>query len=272
MATSDQLLPTPQAIDSQGEGRPLRFKKDIKRNPNSPGSWRGDLKDHISLLVDSPVSLFPKLDEDEEHQTLVGSGQKCFELFNLQNPNSSLRRMCEVLLTGKGVWHSDKCYLTWKAKAISPKRLLFQLLPSTPRTGGIGSGLLHTPSQQEPGVMVERLQTKGGEPAKVGERAYDKHTGRLAQVGLQQQIRMLKTPSASEAEGGWKVTDKYWNAKAPKLKMRDQVGRKTGLKLQPAFALWMMGYPTDYLDLKDGEMPPLKQSGIASSRKLQKKL
>src|SRR3990172_2395566 len=66
---------------------------------------------------------------------------------------------------------------------------------------------------------------------------------------LETEIAMLKTPSASEAEGGWKVTDKYWNAKAPKLKMRDQVGRKTGLKLQPNFVAWMMGFPLNWTDL-----------------------
>jgi len=60
---------------------------------------------------------------------------------------------------------------------------------------------------------------------------------------------MLKTPSASEAEGGMKVADKYWNAKAPKLKMRDQIGRETGLKLQPNFVEWMMGYPQNWTDL-----------------------
>lgn len=59
----------------------------------------------------------------------------------------------------------------------------------------------------------------------------------------------LKTPSASEAEGGWKIADKYWEAKAPKLKMRDQVGRKTGLKLQPNFVAWMMGYPLNWANL-----------------------
>jgi hypothetical protein len=61
--------------------------------------------------------------------------------------------------------------------------------------------LWHTPSQQEPGVRVERLVTKDGEPARRGERAYDKETGRLAQVGLIQQVRMWPTPEALNQEG-----------------------------------------------------------------------
>jgi hypothetical protein len=39
------LLPTPQAIDGNGQGRDLRLKKDCNRDPEQPGSWRGDLKD-----------------------------------------------------------------------------------------------------------------------------------------------------------------------------------------------------------------------------------
>ena len=33
----------------------------------------------------------------------------------------------------------------------------------------------------------------------------------------------------------------------------ENAGANRGLKLQPAFALWMMGYPEDWCDLKDGE-------------------
>ena len=59
--------------------------------------------------------------------------------------------------------------------------------------------MLHTPTAQEPGITTERLVTKDGQPAKIGERAYDKDTGRLAQVGLSQQVQMLlPTPMAVE--------------------------------------------------------------------------
>jgi hypothetical protein len=39
------MLPTPQAIDGNGQGRDLRLKKDCNRDPDQSGSWRGDLKD-----------------------------------------------------------------------------------------------------------------------------------------------------------------------------------------------------------------------------------
>ena len=63
--------------------------------------------------------------------------------------------------------------------------------------------MLHTPTAQEPGITTERLVTKDGQPAKIGERAYDKETGRLAQVGLSQQVMMmqpfLKTPCTADS-------------------------------------------------------------------------
>ena len=63
--------------------------------------------------------------------------------------------------------------------------------------------MLHTPTAQEPGITTERLVTKDGQPAKIGERAYDKDTGRLAQVGLSQQVMMiLPTPKASDNSTG----------------------------------------------------------------------
>ncbi len=38
------LLPTAQAIDGSGKGRPFRLKKDCNRDPEKPGSWRGGLE------------------------------------------------------------------------------------------------------------------------------------------------------------------------------------------------------------------------------------
>jgi hypothetical protein len=52
------LLPTPQAIDGNGTGRELRLKKDCNRDPNQPGSWRGDLKDYaIQGMLPTPTAM-----------------------------------------------------------------------------------------------------------------------------------------------------------------------------------------------------------------------
>jgi hypothetical protein len=60
-----------------------------------------------------------------------------------------------------------------------------------------------TPAADESGITPSRLVTKEGEPFKGGERAYDKETGRLAQVGLNQEVSLVPvsgwpTPTCSD--------------------------------------------------------------------------
>lgn len=53
----NNLLPTPQAIDGNGQGRNLRLKKDCNRDPSQPGSWRGDLKDYAIMgMLPTPTA------------------------------------------------------------------------------------------------------------------------------------------------------------------------------------------------------------------------
>lgn len=68
---------------------------------------------------------------------------------------------------------------------------------------GIESGSSHdqkmwrSPAAQEPGVSIERLRTKDGGKPKPNVRLYDKKNGRLAQIGLGQEVKMWPTPKAS---------------------------------------------------------------------------
>jgi hypothetical protein len=105
--------------------------------------------------------------------------------------------------------------------------------------------------------------TKEGDPAKIGERAYDKTTGRLAQVGMSQQISMLtllKTPSSVETEGGWEMGSE-WDRNKKDHTLPKAVGTSRGLKLQPAFVEWMQGYPLGFTHV---ESQGSKHSGIVS--------
>jgi hypothetical protein len=79
---------------------------------------------------------------------------------------------------------------------------------------------------------------------------------------------MLPTPQTRDWKGAQGRASKTGAMDVP-AKVEGTAGTKTGLKLQPGFALWMMGYPTDWCDLKDGEMPPSKARGTRGSRKLQ---
>lgn len=243
----------------------------------------------------SRASLSLKPDSAKERRTTATSGLKCLgSSENFARHGSSLRT-CVALLLGTTEWYSNKCALTWKLKVTKSNRSLFQLSPSTrhidetasgllptvrAKEGNAGSagsihnykkryldgtiqeGLIPTPTTQE----VEHSQMK---LSKTGRRIAK--NGNTHSVGLTDKIVMLKTPGASEAVGGAKTDDKYWNAKAPKLKTRDQIAR-TGiesgerLRLQPAMPEWMMGYPSHWADLnyQEPETETLKSKRTAT--------
>lgn len=141
-------------------------------------------------------------ESDLEKMMTATSGRRCLERFGKFSRHGLWARTFAASLIGTGAWYSTKCRLTWKLSATKCNRLYFQLVPSTLPIGEIGFGLLRTPAAQEPGISPERLVTKDGQPAKIGELAYDKHTGRLAQVGVIQQVQMglLPTPKAGDAD------------------------------------------------------------------------
>ena len=74
---------------------------------------------------------------EEARKMTVTSGLKCLELYQNSGPLGSLVRM----LLGSSIWRSTRCTLTWKTKVTPSKRLLFRLVPSTPRTGGTDARL-----------------------------------------------------------------------------------------------------------------------------------
>ena len=89
-------------------------------------------------------------------------------------------------------------------------------------TEGRESGLWRTPAAQSPGVSVEKLVNKDGTPWTPGQRAYDKDTGRYAQVGLIQQIQQhWPTPRAgkttSEEEEVWQTRKDAGKVSTPPL-------------------------------------------------------
>ena len=47
------------------------------------------------------------------------------------------------------------------------------------------------------------------------------------------------------------------------------LGKSYGLKLQPAFAEWMMGFPSGWTELDPSEMPLSRSKSIQSSKRLQ---
>jgi hypothetical protein len=126
-------------------------------------------------------------------------------------------------LLGISTWASTTCYLTWKKSVTPAGRLLFRLVPSTPRTAGIGSGsLLATPRAiygEHPGMEDESHLTGqaiererlwptpkvGGGGNSCELTPYKGHflrpSGKKADFGLDQAARMWPTPRAEFDSG-----------------------------------------------------------------------
>jgi len=91
---------------------------------------------------DSPVSRSPLPGSEEARRMTVTSGRRCSELYTNSGPLGCLVRTC----LESSVWHSTRCFLTWKVKDTPARRLLFRLAVSTPRTKGRESLFWPTPS------------------------------------------------------------------------------------------------------------------------------
>lgn len=123
-------------------------------------------------------------------------------------------------------------------------------------SGQAGVAGWKTPAAQEPGITVDRLVTKDGKPWIPGERAYDKETGRLVQVGLTQMAQVV----------GWGTprvtTGKYCYSRGDKSSVvltldgqaeisgttpsSSHAPTKRGV-LNPDLPRWLMGYPEEHL-------------------------
>lgn len=91
-------------------------------------------RDHASLFL-SPGT-------EEARKMTVTSGRKCYELYGKSLPLGSLVKTC----LESSIWHSTRCFLTWKTQDTPRKRLLFRLAVSMPRTKETGSVFWPTPS------------------------------------------------------------------------------------------------------------------------------
>jgi len=244
MTTSEPLLPTPTSADTfTGNLKSSQQSDTTKHSVNLSQVFEHPA--YSSSRAVSPANRLVRLALGVERPMTAISGRKCLELFDLQNPNGSSLRTCVAYLTGTKEWYSSRCALTWKPKVTLSNRLLFQLSPSTLRTDETESGLLATPN------TMDNMEPKT--PKAIAKEMNETRKGRTNFANLKEQIaygKLLKTPSASEAEGGTMnvqaAIDNGWN---PKIKMRDQIGHATGLKLQPNFVEWMMGFPPNWTDL-----------------------
>ena len=222
--------------------------------------------------------------ESERAETMNDiSFRKCFELFQRSDRvGSSLKTFAACLVSNLDEY-SPKLSHHWKAKATRSSRFVFLLQPSKPRTGEIGSGSWLIPtatatpsarnatSQRKPdakfnsGVTLTDLFAMLPTPnamdhAPVTEKWGDAAAGKIIQsstgnprrttasgsdfgMKLPVMIAMLPTPHSNASNGQGKHGSGGVN-------IQTTVGQNTGLRLQPAFVEWMMGFPMNYTSLE----------------------
>jgi hypothetical protein len=219
-----KLLPIPQVFDATAGS--IKGKEYTAENCHAEKLEQALNRRSTLFAEDSLASHTVVPGSAEAKKMTERSGLKCCELLRKSNPVGLLAKM----LLASSIWDSTIVYLAWKPKVTKCNRLLFQLAPSTPRTGETGYGLL---------LATPQAMDASGE-------------GRA----LKDHIAMLPTPSTKDVSGGaveaiqtetgFKRVSKQGISHGAQL---HDVGKTLGLKLQPAFVEWMMGYPDGWTEL-----------------------
>ena len=152
----------------------------------------------------------------------VTSGRKCLESYESSTPLGSLARMCLTSL----IWHSTRCFLTWKVKVTKSNVSLFRLAVSMPRTKERGSQFWPTPStgaalcggtgnfktlqaMARKGLITEeeRRQLSQGNGGKTNPELLEWLMGYERKFTEE----LLPTPTATDYKGG--ILTRYWRPK-----------------------------------------------------------
>lgn len=196
-----------------------------------------DLEQLMLFPEDSPASHSPQPGSDEARTMTVTSGRKCCELYRKSGPLGSLVRT----LLESSAWRSTRCYLIWKASATPARRLLFRLVPSTPRTEGTGLQSWPTPTASDTFTAnLKSSQQKDG----------SRHS-----LNLSQAVKLWPTPKAQNARG---AGQKHGKGGA-------SLDVVVGGQLNPTWIEWLMGFPIGWTDLDASETQSSPNSSTQSS-------
>lgn len=214
---------------------------------------------------------------EEARRMTVTSGRKCCELYRKFGPLGSLVRM----LLESSQWRSTRCYLTWKASATPARRLLFRLVPSTPRTEGPGLLLWPTavasdykrrgPNSKQIGLPEAVRMWPTPSASDCGRTAinpvltsngtirHQNKSGEQSYARLDAVAAMFPTPTARD----FKSPDK--NPDSNRFSQKTELNSVVGGQLNPTWVEWLMGFPIGWTDLSASETPSSPSSSTQSS-------
>lgn len=153
----------------------------------------------------------------EARKMTVTSGLRCLESYTNSGPLGYLVRTC----LESSIWHSTRCFLTWKRKVTKSRRSLFQLAVSMPRIEE--TELLFWPT-------VRAHET--------GDYQYDQGDHNKKRPTLTGAVKLFPTPRVGGSLGSSPAGEKHGDLAAV-----------VGGQLNPTWVEWLMGFPTGWTDL-----------------------
>jgi len=227
--------------------------------------------------ADSPANRSVLPGSSEARTMTVTSGLKCSELYERSGPLGYLVRMC----LESSIWHSTRCFLTWKPSATPAKRLLFRLAVSMPRTNETASQFWPTPTTGAGlcggtgNFKTLRKMAERGLITEEERRQLSQWNGGKTNPGLlewlmgyeQKFTELIPTPRASDYKGA--KLGRYYSRNVQVEREREREPQYRGqlhelLELtplgriglmNPAWIEWLMGYPIGWTELNASETP-----------------
>lgn len=195
MTIASESLP-PESVT---ESCPMPLSSAISKHSSLRGTPQDIRAWLMSLPRVSPASHLVSPVSEKEPTTKGICGRERQPSLELSSPDSFCLKTCRESVP-TCPWLSETC-ADLGMKFQDPSSSGLTTLGH--RTGGKESGLWRTPAKSEPGISAERLEPiEGGELGGMN-RHFDKHTGRMAQIGLTQQVALRKwwpTPTKQDGE------------------------------------------------------------------------
>ena len=193
-----------------------------------------------SLQEDSHANLIAQQENGLEKKTNVTYGQRCLERYEKLNPSTSWAKTLAAYLLGTTDWYSRRCALTWKMKGTKSKRLLFQLVPKTHPTEGIGFGLLPTPDASIRGAR----QNQGNHQITLQDVVA---SNTEAAKALALKCGLLPTPTAQDFKRRGPNSKQQGISNIENYIISAKDGKTS--QLNPRFVAEMMGFPPNWTEL-----------------------